>query len=320
MGSGEKLTATGDLVISSADRATLSDLGAMTIQVRASSIGIAERARGKVLLPNGERVKDGGVDVVANKVEFSQTPDGDVTIGTPTASEISDALTGDRVLNRAIFPDLRELRGSDFDCGAGLCDLVAQGSALVESSRLLEDAPPGEGPADYQLLHDVNVEGVSARPLWGQELLAYLERASTGGDRPNAEFDDPRLELPPVQAALRIYRGLFAPTEIYDDTTGARIARSHRDRILVVLQQAEDDFLEQRSEPLTGENYLAYVATGTTHGEAMFYLSAIVDLTREASRAGVRGDDLRLFVRLLLEDVAPRRLGVESLADALPVS
>ena len=68
-------------------------------------------------------------------------------------------------------------------CGAGLCDLIAQGSALVESSRLLEHAPPGERPEDYPLLADVNLEGVSARPLWGQELLAYLERASTGGDR-----------------------------------------------------------------------------------------------------------------------------------------
>ena len=323
MGSGEKLTATGGLVIHSAGRATLSDLSAMTIEVRASSIGIAPRAPGEVLLPpdGSRRVTDGGVDVVANTVDFSQTPDGEVTIGTPTASEISDALTGDRVLSRAIFPDLHKLHASDFKCGAaGLCDLVAQGSALVESSRLLEYVPPGEGPADYQLLHEVNVEGVSARPLWGQELLAYLERASTGGDRSSAEFDDPRLELPPVQAALRIYRGLFAPTEMYDNTTGARIPRSHRDRILWVLQRAEDDFLEQRSEPLSGENYLAYVATGTTHGEAMFYLSAIVDLTREASRAGVRGDDLRLFVRLLLQDVAPRRLGVESLADALPRS
>jgi hypothetical protein len=271
-----------------------------------------------VLLPDGGLVEDDGVDVVANQVDFSQTPDREVTIGTPTSGEISDALTGDRVLSRAIFPDLRELRASDFECGPGLCDLVAQGSALVESSRLLESPPPGEGPADYQLLREVNVEGVSARPLWGQELLAYLERASTGGDRSNAEFDDPRLQLPPVQAALRIYRGLFSPTEIYDDTSGARIARSHRERILEVLQQAEDDFLEQRSEPLTGENYLAYVATGTTHGEAMFYLSAIVDLTREASRAGVRGGDLRLFVLRLLEDVAPRQLGVESLAEAMP--
>lgn len=320
MGRGEKLTATGDLEIRASGRATLSDLGAQRIKVNASSIDIAERTKGEVLLPNGEFVKDGGVDIVANKVDFSQTPERDVTVGTPTGSEISDALTGDTVLSRAIFPDLRRLKASDFACGAGLCDLVAQGSALVESSRLLQQEPPEEGPADYQLLEEANLEGVSARPLWGQELLAYLESASTGGDRAAGEFDDPRLQLPPVQKALRIYRGLFAPSQMYDATTGTRIARSHRDRIQEVLQQAEDDFLGQRGEPLTAENYLAFVATGTRHGEAMFYLSAVVDLAHEASAAGVRGDDLRLFVFMLLEDVAPRQLGAQALANALPIS
>ena len=86
-----------------------------------------------------------------------------------------------------------------------------------------------------------------------------------------------------------------------------------------MLQEAEDDFLARRSEPLTGENYLAFVAIGTSHGEAMFYLSAILDLARAASEAGVQGEDLRGFVYLLLEDVAPQRLGAESLAEAMPL-
>ena len=107
--------------------------------------------------------------------------------------------------------------------------------------------------------------------------------------------------------------------ESFDPETGGVIARSHRDRIRETLQDAEDDFVAQRSESLTATNYLAYVATGSSHREAMFYLSSIVDLTREASNAGVPHDDLEHFIALLLEDVAPTRLGAEALAAEMPL-
>jgi len=321
MGQGSKLTTLGKLDIRAARDATISDLGAMEISVTASSIRVAERGGADVQLPvssGGGVTRDRGVDVVANRVTFSETPDNDVTIGTPTTTEISDSLAGDTVLVRSIFQNGRELEAGDFACPGGVCDLVAQGSALFEAARQLAEMPPEDGPESFQLLRELNTVGVSARPPWAQELVAYLERASLGGDELPPEFDDPRLTTPPVQSALRVYQGLFAPSSRFDESSGAQVLRSHRDRIAVVLQKAEDDYVADRGEPPTGESFFAYVSRGSRHGEALFYLSAFADLTRYAAEAGVRGEDLGQFTRLLVEDVAPYGLGADGLTTAVP--
>jgi hypothetical protein len=150
-------------------------------------------------------------------------------------------------------------------------------------------------------------------------LLAYLQEASLGGQTVPAQSDDPRVNTEPVRRALRIYRGVFAPTLLYDDDTGAAEIRSHAEQIRQALQQAEDAYLAEPDGLPTGAGLLAFAESRRDMGEALFYLSAFADLAREAEQAGLGALEVVQFMRLLVRDVAPERLGVDGLVDAIPL-
>jgi hypothetical protein len=163
--------------------------------------------------------------------------------------------------------------------------------------------------------------GVAARPLWAEELLAHVAGASLGGGAlRSVQTGDPRLSTPAVAEAVRIYRNLFAPTVLYDETTGTTEVRSHHERIREVLDRAIEAYRAvQPGAPLGGAGFGAFLEANR-YDEALFYLSTLGDLVSEARRAGLTDEQAEHFAQLLAEDITPDGVAPSDLAAAILAS
>lgn len=315
MGTGSKLAVEGDLEISAANTATISDLGATNVAVTARTILVASRGPAPVELPDGTTRVDWGVDVVGNSVSFSNTPSGGGL--TVAANAVSDTLIDDGIVVRAINADGGPLVAGDQFCAGELCDLIGQGAPRSESARALSVQTPviqRSGPLQLAGLNDV---GAGQRPLWAAELITYLAAASVGGEQATAATANPRFQNEAVQRALSLYRGMFAPTILLDENTGVLAQRSHLEQIRAALQRAEDAYAAAGSSPLTGSGLVVFMRVESRHGEALFYLETLGEIVRQAYRSGMRGSDFDRFAELLVADLAPSRLGAAELASVL---
>jgi filamentous hemagglutinin family protein len=325
MGAGTRMSVVGDLSIDAARSAQLADLSAFEIDVTAPVIGVISRPPAVVERPDGSTVLDSGTDIIANRIAMSTEPlnlgGGLVSFGTPTGTEISDEIWSADTQVRAIYPSLRPLVPGDFVCGDGTCDLVALGAARIEAGRELEREPRPVGLQGRQALAELNMVGVAARPLWAEELLAHVAGASLGGGAlRSVQTGDPRLSTPAVAEAVRIYRNLFAPTVLYDETTGTTEVRSHHERIREVLDRAIEAYRAvQPGAPLGGAGFGAFLEANR-YDEALFYLSTLGDLVSEARRAGLTDEQAEHFAQLLAEDITPDGVAPSDLAAAILAS
>jgi len=86
MGQGEKLSVAGQLTINASETARIGDLSAIDIMVVADEIEIVRRAAGPYLATDGRTLSDGGIDFVANEINFCNA--GTLaTCGTPASDD-----------------------------------------------------------------------------------------------------------------------------------------------------------------------------------------------------------------------------------------
>jgi hypothetical protein len=218
MGAGEKLSSTERIAITAAGTATLSDLSAQQIDVKASQILIQSRAPGLVGMPNGALVLDRGVDWVANDITTNVVPQQLGAGPAPTFVLGSGGIrTGGAVPFDAVrfTPDSDEIRaarfaGIDVAGNERILDLVGLGPRVVPDAS--KDVPHAAPPV---------LPGLAARPgeqppspprvVSGQEVISALHCRTASGDvcSPTAVGDDP-LATERAHEIVARYRALIA--------------------------------------------------------------------------------------------------------------
>ena len=324
MGRGEKLTVLGDATIQASNQARLGDVTALELDVVAPSVVLLDRPRESRRLPDGTSAVDRGTDLVANHIRLSgelSCEGGLCRTATQDGTGNSDSISGDDVQLRLIFPDGRAMRAEDLvDSDGVLLDGAGSGPVRTDLSRAFHVDVPTLETTTVQELQQLNVAAVTARPLWAEEFLEFLERGSLVGDVGQPfETRDPRLEGAAAQTALRIYRSLYAPTARYDQATAERAFSSHRPRVREALASALEQLLAEQGGggAVSGEQLAAFLASHSRHGEALFYLSSLADLCDAGREAGLAPQELERFKRLLAEEIAPDGLTASQLAGAI---
>jgi filamentous hemagglutinin family protein len=318
MGRGQVLTVQGDLDVTAKQSAVLADVNALGLSVKAPQIVLL--GRGRAPAGAGASGLDLGTDLVANRVDLRgdvRVSGGAATVATPTASEISDqTLASERVLARAIRPDGSALRAEDLvDDEGRYLDLTPTGPTLRALARdLVVQTDEIATEPRFALALQAQL-AAAARPLWAQELLLYLEQASLSGTGvASIKTSDPRFESPPVQRALEVYRGLFAPTLRVEPQTGERLVRSHHDRVRAAIERAA---LECAADRDSGDAFAACIAADPARSEALFYLRTLRELGVLAAEAGVSGGELTEFMERLLAPLRPSALREDVFLDAV---
>jgi trimeric autotransporter adhesin len=241
IGAGEKLSSTERLAIKAAGTATLSDLSATQIDVKAAQIRIQSRAPGLVALPNGALVQDNGVDWVANEITTNVVPQQAGAGPAPTFVLGSGGIqTGGGPVPFDVVrftPEGDEVRSASFASDDGILDLVGLGPRVVpDASR---DVPAAAPPV---------LPGLAARPgdeppspprvVASQEVIAALHCHTASGEPcvATAVGDDPLAteraheivaryrELIGSEAGQEKLRASFAPLAA-SSTPGAALAR-----------------------------------------------------------------------------------------------
>ena len=244
IGRGQRLVANGALNVSAKVGVTLADTAALSVGIRSSTLAVYA----------GSTVQGNSISVSARPTVIGG---GGATFAVPNRTEVSNSVPSDDVLVRGLtrtaqplsFASLRQ-PDPTFPLTPRLRALrpdlpPVTGSALFDYARVIPrmDARP-RSRARAQTRTRWPSHG-QERPLWAEELLAYLEQQST--DTPNeagalAEADllppvgarpgepiapnDARVRNAAVQSAVAHYRNLFRPDLRRDpETRGDRARR-----------------------------------------------------------------------------------------------
>jgi len=326
IGSGQRLMVNGALDVSAARGVTLADTAALKLNVHSSDLAVY-----------------GGTTVAANSIGVTARPvvlgGGGATFAVPTRTEISDNVPSDDVLVRALSATGEPLAfptpppDADFDLPFPLPDAFVRfdpkfptvtGAALFDYARQIPQPParqaitrPHVDPIDLQA-------AVQVRPLWAEELLAYLEQRSvetpneTGrtadaellppvGARPGEPLEpsDARVRGAAVENAVALYRALFRPELHRDPETGVIDGPSHSGEIRAAFQAPTDAVRRARSgRPVTGAEIAKLVETDSKYDAARGYREKIGALLDVSQRA-LTPDQRPRFRALVLAELTP---------------
>jgi hypothetical protein len=325
IGRGQRLIVNGQLSVSAAGGVTLADTAALNVNVNSSDLGVY-----------------GGAIVQANLINVNQRPKvfggGGATFAVPTRTEVSDNVPSDEVLVRGLSPSGKPLSfdvspDEGFDPPFPLtADFVrfdpafppVTGSALFDFARDIPRWPARQSITRPHVDPAVLKVAVDERPLWAEELLAYLEQRSIEppnengrlaeaellppvGARPGEplEESDERVRTAPVQNAVALYRSLFRPDLRRDPETGVIDAPSHSSEIRAAFQAPTDALRHAHSgRVILGADVAKLVETDSKYDAARRYREQIGSLLDVGQRA-LTPDQRPRFRELVLAEVAP---------------
>jgi filamentous hemagglutinin family protein len=327
VGRGQKLIVNGALNVAASGGVTLADTAALNLNVNSSDFGVY-----------------GGTTLVANSINVNQRPHvfggGGATFAVPTRTEVSGNVPSDGVLVRAISPSGKPLSFGPADDGSFdpeppfplSPDFVGfnptfptvTGSALFDFSREIPRWPARQSITRPHADPVVLKLAVEERPLWAEELLAYLEQRSieppneTGrlaeaqllppvGARPGEplEESDVRVRGAAVQNAVALYRNLFRPDLRRDPETGVIDAPSQAGAIRAAFQAPTDIVRRAHSgRVISGADVAKVVESDSKYDAARRYREQLGSLLDVAQRA-LTPDQRPRFRELVLAEVTP---------------
>ncbi len=201
MGMGEKLSVPGPLSIVAQTRATLGDLSALEIDVDAPTIEILRRAPGEYANPDGQLHPDGGVDFVANQIDFHNGENPATLILTGSGRDPTFGIFDPRETPNWMNP-YPTFEGRD------------DGSALASSD--FNPPPPG-----FFILADLHPEGGSRDdPSTMFFNPATVPLPTAWDSAPWEPFNDEtlaRLQVDLRPPSAREYRSRLAMAAVFDD-------------------------------------------------------------------------------------------------------
>lgn len=325
VGRGQRLIVNGALDVSAARGVTLADTAALDIDVRSSDFAVYD-----------------GTTLAANAIAASARPrvlgGGNATFAVPTRTEVSNNIPSDDVLVRALSASGKPLAfespaGDGLDPSFPLADDFVRfdplfptvtGAALFDYAREIPRQNPREAitrphadPIDLEA-------AVQVRPLWAEELLAYLEQRSVEtpnesgkpadaellppvGARPGEPLEpsDARVRSAAVESAVAVYRSLFRPELRRDPETGVIDGPSHAAEIRAAFQAPIDVVRRAHSgRAVPGAEVAKLVESDSAFGDARRYreqLGTLLDVSQRALGA----DQRPRFRALVLAEVTP---------------
>ncbi len=329
MGQGEKLSVVGDVAIVADTRATIGDISALNISVEAGIIEIQRRPGGSYLELDGTVRRDGGVDYVANTIDF----DGDEILLSGSGHRPTFALEDsfhppsalDRFTVTAIRADHSALRPSDFewDVSQALPDLHPSGPSRDDLSTLVPNADlvPSPGPwlpdrwlpPDEQLLADLEI---LPRPTRPSEYRGRLDGATIiddiGSDRPLRGGD--RIEI----ARERLMgKDAVQAVALHDKLFGADGTRATH--VKAVLQAILDHYLRNTgARRVVGFELRRYIKNRPSSWHEAY--QTIEDLDRLFAyhrRLGLTPGEYRPIQLGWLRRIQPEGISLDELSEAI---
>lgn len=276
---GQKLSVEGDLAIA-APTVRVTDLSALSIDIASPQLEVFARQPGSVLARSGGTFRDGGTDILANRVRFSSAP---TVVGAGPAPRIATASgtaegAGALAVSRLPAP----VAGFDLLPASGdqLLDLAIPFPDPGHETPELEGGPV-EVPQPLRIGEAAAAPGAAPTPA---EVVAFLACARTGGRaaRPGCgEPPRPRpgsvLDTPRAAELASAYR------ELLGDAPAARAGRS-----ALAEAAGRPGPLYGAATPEAGRRYLAEVAQLLARARLLGLDDAARDRLRHDLLAAVR--------------------------------
>ncbi|HTO06687.1 MAG TPA: filamentous hemagglutinin N-terminal domain-containing protein [Myxococcota bacterium] len=306
--SGQRMIVNGNLQVTAAEGIVLADTAALKIQMTSSKLSV-----------------HGGSTVAANSISTTAKPavagGGGATFAVPTRSEISQNVPSDNVIVRGLNAAGRPLTSDDLV--GGIFPTIT-GAAIFDYARdipeALPAAPQTRPAADPMAL----AAALESRPLWAEELVAYLDRRSvenpgtTGkpmeaehlppvGARPGEPLTpaDVRVRSAAAENAVALYRQVFRPDLRRDPESGVIDAPSQTPAIRAAFQQPIDALRRARhGQEVTSAEIARLLETDAKYTDARRYREQLGALLDVGARALTPEQQPR-FRNLVLAEVAP---------------
>lgn len=295
MGQNEKLSVAGRLEISAPGSVQLGDVSALALRVTSPDIRILRRAPGQVQTAGGALLRDAGVDIVANTIDFSSVPvatgtGADPVFGVTDPTSLPVFLSGFAVAGNT--PDGRPLTAGDLASGGVLLDRRTEGPGLTNPA----DSYPARLPAL-----------AAARP--NPVVLASLVGAAEVGVEPREPSDS---ELLAAARGVVIYddvergRGYALLDQAVSEVSpgaGASAAAAEGSAAETGLPAPPVPVTERRLEPdVVDEAAELYQEVFGSNGEnapriRSTLAKAIEDYRRDTGARRVYGFELRRYIR-----------------------
>jgi hypothetical protein len=328
MGLNEKLSVSGSKLSIEANSGTVTigDLSAIDmIDVHAGTIHIQRRAKGNVLRANGELVRDGGVDFVANQINFVY--DGS------TGSRGSEILFRNQIgsgkdarfgiadpTNAPAFMQEFSVLGLQYNLLAGNgpipLDGVPDGLSRAELGRVFTTPRPDVGvavPASQRIrkLEELDTIGVKLRNPTPDELRSAARGAAVFHDQGSmasgdyATVSESRLVASEVEETARRYHDVFGQDG------------EHAVEIRDVLQSVIDDYKRSTgARRIVGFELRRYVYNRpSSQFHAYQKLQALDALFRHHRRSGLTRAEYSAIQQRWLDAIRPEGITVLELSE-----
>ncbi len=306
---GQRLMVNGDLDVAATGGVTLADTSALTLDVTARDFGVYA-----------------GTTVVANRIATNSAPrvlgGGGATFAVPTRTEITDNIPSDSVLVRAISGSGAGLTLDESGAFDPIFPAVS-GAAIFDYARIIpQQNPRATITRPYADPIDLDA-ALQLRPLWAEELLAYLEQRSVESPDEGKPFEaeqlppvgarpgepvvrgDARVRTAAVENAVAVYRDLFRPSLRRDPESGVIDGPSHSAAIKSAFQEPVDALRHAQSGgTVSGAEVASLLESDPRFDQARQYrgqLGALLDLSSRA----LAPDQQPRFRALVLAEVTP---------------
>jgi filamentous hemagglutinin family protein len=333
MGTHEKLTVLGDLVINvsgAGGTATLGDVNTLgDLTVTADNIVMLGRSSGFVLDSSGGLASDAGLDCVAGgSYSFSVTPTvtgGSCLFGSPTG------IVGGNLGGFGAFAT-GTLDETSLVSGGTVLDLGYTSAASVETSvytaeepipqTALPPQPPAPGMPTDQAEQALQL-GFEVRPLTPQEQSAAAVGPVVYMDYPlklqetvkpwERRVAAGRVSDEAAEGAYRLYREIFWRRTVGPRGEPTWVSRAPH--LSAVLQRAVNDVLT--GGPVAPAALADYLAGSDEHAEAHGIMVRLGRLLRRLRLLGLTEPEYGAARRAVLRDVAPAGMSLDAFADAV---
>jgi len=315
VGFGQALVVNGNLSIAATDTVTLADTAAKNITVNSGHLAVY-----------------GGATVQANSIgttsKVKVAGGGSATFAVPNGTEVSSNVPSDQVVVRRLSGNGQpiQIAMDTSDLAPGEFPLVAvpevSGAALFDYARLIPE------PAAFQPLTLPQADrlalaaAVDTRPLWAEELVAYLEQRSLEAPNQTTVADaellppvgarpgelvgprDMRVRNAAVENAVALYRQVFRPALRRDPETGVVESPDRSEELRAAFQAPVDALRQGTAQPVEGSAVAQLIDSDPHFAAAKADQALLTDLLDVGARA-LAPDQQPRFRELVLADIKP---------------
>ena len=289
------------------------------------TVTLGTTAAKSIALNSGHVVVYGGTTVQANSITTTASPTvaggGSATFASPTGTEISTNVPSDQIVVRRLSQNGEPIQISMADFPLVAVPAVT-GAAVFDYARLIPE-PAAFHPLTLPQADRVALAAATEnRPLWAEELIAYLEQRSLEtpnqnrvedaellppvGARPGELVDakDARVRNTAVEDAVALYRGVFRRELRRDPDTGVVEAPDRSAELRSAFQAPVDALRHGDGQPVDGAALAELIDGDPRFAATRAERARLADLLDVGARA-LAPDQQPRFRALLLADIMP---------------